>query len=487
LLLANVRDYAIVLLDTTGHVRSWNAGASRFYGYSSDEISGAHFSKFYPAEAVQRDSPRHLLAVVEVQGRYEDNCWQVRKDGSRFWALSVITALRESGREPRGFVNVTRDLTETRRREEALQQSEERLRLLVQGSPHNGIFTLDPQGNVTSWDKGARQLAGYESGEIIGSHISRLYSPEDVERGLPQQELAEAAEQGRAESEGWRVRKDGSRAWISTVTTALHDSDGKLRGFTRIARELTEKRREEEALRENEERLRTLVEGVRDYAIFTLDPDGYVTSWNAGARQLTGYESSEAVGSHLSRFYPPEAVERGWPQHELAVAESEGSCRDEGWRLRKDGSRLWLHSTTTALWSSTGKLHGFARATRDRTERRRHEKLLRESEQRFRSLIDGVRDYAIVTLDADGHVTSWNAGARLIVGYEPDEVIGSHFSRFYPPEATESGWPRHELAVARARGRIEDEGWRVHKDGSHFWASVIITAMRDSSDAIIGS
>jgi PAS domain S-box-containing protein len=421
-----------------------------------------------------------------MQGHFEDNGWQVSKDGTRFWAHSVITALREPGGALRSFLNVTRDLSEMRRQEEALRQSEERYRSLVQSTSDFGIFTLDPDGKVTSWSASARRFAGYESGEVIGSHISIFYPPEAVERGLPQQELAAARDQGRAESEGWRVRKDGSRLWISSITTPLRDSDGKLRGFARMTRDLTERRRREEALRENEERFRSLLEGTSDYAIFTLDPDGHITSWNAGAHQLLGYEASEIIGSHLSRLYPPEAVEHGLPQHELALAESQGRCADEGWRLRKDGSRVWLHSTTTALRDPAGTLRGFARVSRDRTEKRQYEEALRQSEAQLRSLIDGVREYAIVTLDADGHVTSWNLGARLIVGYEPDEVIGSHFSRFYPLEAAERGWPQRELAVARALGRIEDEGWRVRKDGSHFWASTVITAMRHSSGSVIG-
>jgi PAS domain S-box-containing protein len=486
LLLSSIRDYAIFLLDTDGRVLSWNAGAAALYGYDADEVAGVNFARFYPPESVQRDWPQHSLAVADMQGRFEDDGWQLRKDGSRLWALSVITALRDSDGKLRSFVNVTRDLTEVRRQQEALRQSEERLRSLVEGARDYAIFTLDPDGNVTSWNAGARQVTGYEPIEVIGSHLSRFYPPEAIEQGLPQQVLAAASMQGRFEEEGWRVHKDGSRIWVNSITTALRDSGGKLRGFARVTRDLTERRRQEEALRQSEERLRSLVEGALDYAIFTLDPDGNVTSWNAGARQLGGYEPGEVIGSHISRFYPPEAIERGLPQQELALANAQGRFEDEGWRVRKDGSRVWVNSVTTALRDSGGKLRGFARVTRDRTDVRRKEEALRQSEERFRSLVEAVRDYAIFTLDADGYVTSWNAGARLIKGYEPDEIIGAHFSRFYPPAAVERQWPQHELAVASVRGHFEDEGWRVRKDGSRFWANVVITAMRRSSGAVLG-
>jgi PAS domain S-box-containing protein len=483
LLISSVLDYAIFLVDTTGHVASWNTGAARFYGYDADEIAGQQLSRLYPVEAVRRDWPQHMLSVAKVQGRFEDDGWQIRKDGSSFWGGTVITALRESDGQLRSFLNVTRDLTETRRQVEALRQSEERLRLLVEGASDYAVLTLDPDGNVTSWNSSARQLKGYESGEVIGEHISRFYPAEAVKHGLPHKELAVARERGRSESEGWRVRKDGSLVWLKSVTTPLRDSDGKLRGFVRVTHDLTEKRRQEVALRESEQQFRSLVDGATDYAIYTLDPEGNIRSWNAGARLLIGYEAGEVVGTHISRYYPPEDTEQA--QHELALAASRGRSVYEGWRVRKDGSRVWVHSVTTALRDPAGQLTGFARVTRDRTESRRQEEALRESEERFRSLIEGVRDYAICTLDPDGYVTSWNPGARLIGGWEPDEVIGRHFSSFYAPEDIERGWPQHSLVVASAQGRFEDEGWRARKDG-FFWANVVTSVIRRPTGSIIG-
>src|SRR5690606_39110701 len=145
----------------------------------------------------------------------------------------------------------------------------------------------------------------------------------------------------------------------------------------------------------SEQRYRSLVENVRDYAIFMLDRQGFVSTRNEGARQLKGYGADEIIGSHVSRFYPPEDIKRGWPEHELHVATLEGRFEDEGWRIRKDGSRFWANVVITALRDPAGNLTGFSKITRDLTERRRHELELSESEERFRVLVEGISDYAI--------------------------------------------------------------------------------------------
>lgn len=226
-----------------------------------------------------------------------------------------------------------------------------------------------------------------------------------------------------------------------------------------------------------EQRLQLLIEVVTDYGIFMLDPDGRIASWNSGAQKLKGWQREEILGQHFSIFYPKESVDSGWPEEELRRARQRGRFEDEGWRLRKDGSRFWANVVITALYGPMGELTGYAKITRDLTERRQHDEELRVSEERFRLLVDSVRDYAIFMLDPEGIVQSWNAGARQIKGYEPSEIIGRHFSTFYTPEDVAAGKPERGLADARAHGRIEDEGWRVRKDGTLFWANVVVTAI----------
>jgi PAS domain S-box-containing protein len=235
-----------------------------------------------------------------------------------------------------------------------------------------------------------------------------------------------------------------------------------------------------------EDRFRLLVEGVQDYAIFMLDPDGRVVSWNAGAERIKGYAPAEIIGQHFSRFYPPDAVAAQWPQQELEMARRDGRFEDEGWRVRKDGSRFWANVVITALYDKTGELRGYGKVTRDLSDRREQEERVRASEERFRLLVEGVRDYAIFMIDPQGRIMSWNAGAERIKGYKPVEIIGQHFSLFYPPEARERGWPEYELQVARREGRFEDEGWRVRKDRSLFWANVVITPLHGDDGVLRG-
>jgi len=231
---------------------------------------------------------------------------------------------------------------------------------------------------------------------------------------------------------------------------------------------------------------RLLVDSVRDYAIFALDPEGHVLSWNAGAQRLKGYAPHEIVGRHFSSFYPRVDIEAGKPEWELETAIREGSVEDEGWRIRKDGTRFWANVVITALRDEAGTLVGFAKVTRDLTERRRAEELLRRSEERFRLLVQSVRDYAIFMLDTDGRIVSWNAGAERIKGYTPEEAIGQHFSIFYPAAEVEAGKPAWELETAAREGKFEEEGWRVRKDGTLFWASVLVAPLHGDDGNLAG-
>jgi len=236
----------------------------------------------------------------------------------------------------------------------------------------------------------------------------------------------------------------------------------------------------------SEDPFRLLIQSIVDYAIYMLDPDGRVTSWNAGAERIKGFNADEIIGQHFSRFYTEEDRAAGTPEMVLETARREGKYVGEGWRVRKDGTRFWASVVVDRITDDTGRLIGFAKITRDMTERRAAEQALLESERRFRILVQGVTDYAIYMLDPDGRVTNWNAGAERIKGYSPDDIIGEHFSRFYTPEDLEAGVPKRALETARETGRYEAEGWRVRKNGERFWASVVIDAIRDSEGELIG-
>ncbi len=234
----------------------------------------------------------------------------------------------------------------------------------------------------------------------------------------------------------------------------------------------------------SELRFRDLVDQITEYAIFFLDPDGHIASWNRGAQRIKGYAPRDVIGRHFSIFYRPEDL---WKcEHELEVAKREGRIEDEGWRVRNDGSLFWANVVITCLRSPDDEVIGFAKVTRDLTERRNAEDRLRASEERFRVLVEGVKDYAIFMLDPTGYVATWNIGAQHINGYTSEEVVGRHFSLFYEASEVAAGKCERELATATRDGRFEEEGVRLRKDGSRFWASVVITALRNSVGELLG-
>jgi PAS domain S-box-containing protein len=236
---------------------------------------------------------------------------------------------------------------------------------------------------------------------------------------------------------------------------------------------------------ESERRFRPLVEGVVDYAIYMLDPDGIITSWNAGAKRIKGYEAEEVVGQHFEMFYVPEDREAGMPARSLETARTKGKFEAEGWRIRKDGTRFLASVVIDALYED-GQLVGFAEIIRDVAERVNGAEALKESERHFRLLVNGVTDYALYMLDPNGIVTNWNAGGQRIKGYSPEEIIGQHFSRFYSDADQAAGRPARALQLALDHGRYEEEGWRVRKDGTFFWASVVIDPIRDDDKKLLG-
>jgi len=238
--------------------------------------------------------------------------------------------------------------------------------------------------------------------------------------------------------------------------------------------------------RDDNQRYRLLVDAITGYAIYMLDPQGVVASWNTSAERVKGYTAQEIIGRNFSTFYTPEDQAANLPAQSLRIAADAGHYENEGWRVRKDGTRFWAHVVVDPVRNKSGELIGFAEITRDLTERKLAAERLHETQEQFRRLVEGVTDYAIFMLDAQGHVVSWNPGAQRIKGYTPAEIIGQHFSRFYTSEDRLEGAPQAGLETARREGRFEKEGWRVRKDGTRFRANVVIDAIRDDAGEVIG-
>jgi PAS domain S-box-containing protein len=201
---------------------------------------------------------------------------------------------------------------------------------------------------------------------------------------------------------------------------------------------------------------------------------------------LKGYSAKEIIGQSIFTFYTPEDLAAGLAQRALATARETGRFSGEGWRVRKDGTQFWASVVIDTIRDEDREILGFAQVTRDITEREEAHQSLLQSEGRYRRLIESVVDYAIFELDPGGHISTWNPGAERIKGYRRDEIVGQHFSRFYTEEDRKAGIPEKALHQAATGGRFEAEGPRVRKDGSQFWASVVIDPIRDEAGALIG-
>ncbi len=388
--LLNSLKEAFILIDQDGLIQYANDETTVLTGHTADELDGKPMQIFYgdPTDSVKAQYEMKLAAET---GKHCSEGWKSKKDGSRFWGELMISPVYEEPGVLRGFSCILRDITARKQEELALRESEERYRLMVEGVKDYSIFLLDPTGHIVTWNEGARRIAGYLPEEIIGKHFTVFYTAEDLASNKPVVELETAIRTGKYEEEAWRVRKNGTLFWANVVLTALFNEQNQLIGFSKVTRDLSEKKENEEYLRQSEERFRLLVEQVTDYGIFMLDDKGRIISWNEGARRIKGYSEEEIVGKYFSIFYPEEDILNGKPAHELKVARSEGKYEEEGWRLRKNGEKFWANVVITAVYNSAGTLIGYSKVTRDLTERKESEKILRESYMQYRRIADELQ------------------------------------------------------------------------------------------------
>jgi PAS domain S-box-containing protein len=400
-----VEDYAIILLNLDGTICSWNKGAQRIKGYSAEEILGKSFKLFYTQEDRDRGLPETLMNLALKNGKSNHEGWRVKKDGSRFWGNITLTLLHDDRGEIAGFLKLTRDLTERKIAEdkqanyieqlkvknEELQRSEERYHKMISEVNDYAIILLDKDGKIQDWNKGAEKLKGYTTEEIIGKHFRIFYPVEDKEAHVPDKLLAATAKRGSSSYEGWRIRKDGTRFWGNVVLTALYNDAGEVIGFSKVTKDLTDRKRAEdqlnifteelkqrnEALRQSEERYHKMISEIQDYAILLLNKDGIVQNWNTGAFLIKGYSADEIIGKSFTLFYPKEELKRNLPERLLREAEEKGKAIHEGWRVKKDGTRFWGSAVITALHDERGAVIGYSKVTRDLTEKKEAEDKLK--------------------------------------------------------------------------------------------------------------
>ncbi len=378
MLVDGVKDYDICMLDREGRITSWNAGAEWMKGYRAGEIIGQHFSRFYPPEDQKRDRPRKALEAAAAEGRFAEQCWQLRKSGARFRAHVVLTALRDRHGELRGFAEVARDITERESAEEALRRSEARKSAILD-SALDAILSIDHSGVIKERNQSAQHIFGYPAAQALGRTMDQLIIPPEL-RSIYRDRLAEYLTTGVG---GWLgrpielalTRADQSDFQAELAITRVANEEPPQ--FTVVIRDISERKAAEQALRQSEERFRLLVEGVVDYAIYMLDAEGRVTFWNPGAERLMGFSEQDILGQPLARFYTAEDCQQHKPEQILQAAKAQGRVEEESWRMRKDGSRFWANTLTTALRDTSGDLRGFSRISRDVTERRQAQEEVR--------------------------------------------------------------------------------------------------------------
>ncbi|MEW5849084.1 MAG: PAS domain S-box protein [Myxococcota bacterium] len=385
--------------------------------------------------------------------------------------LSAVTEVARLMTAALARARITRELSEREAREAAL----------VQSVQDHALVMLDAAGLVVGWNAGAERLSGAPTHQALGKPILELFRPADGREAL-----AELVRREEGRWDGRLLRRDGTTWWARMVLSPMHDGDGRRYGTSLLVQDLTEQRRLEDALAASETRFRLLVEGVKDYALITLDMNGRITSWNLGAERLHGHSARQVLGTPAERLHGEEDRQKGRPGELLREAERTGRAEGEGWRVRADGSRFWAHVVLTALRDAAGAPVGYSMLCLDMTERRRMEEIILESEARFRSLVESAEGYAIFMLDADGRIQSWNSGAERNHGYTAAEVKGQPLGILYPRGEDGTDPAAAALARARAEGRHEEEGLRLRKNGQPFYASVVISAVHDEEGKLRG-
>ena len=439
----------------------------------------------FVALAIARDRCPEVPFIFVTNSRGEEMAIETFESGATDYVLKtnlgkLVPAVQRALREAESRAAL-------KQKEQALRESEERFRMLVEGVKDYAVFMVDPRGNVTSWNTGAEWMHVCHAEEVIGRHFSMFYTEQDINLGRPEHGLKKAATDGRFHEEGIRLAKGGKKFWADVVITALRDVDGKLRGFAQVTRNITARKAFEEQLSASEG-LKTAILNAALDAIISIDHEGFIQEWNAAAEKIFGYSRKEALGRAVDDLIVPPALRKVY-HDSLANYLMTGAVslvgRPVELKLRRaDGSEF-----SAEMAVSRNPAEDPPRCTaliRDITERKKAETELRQSEERFRLLVEGVKDYAIYMLDAKGRVETWNEGAERIEGYTAKEIIGQPFATFFPPEDVQRHLPEAALKKAEKEGRARNEGWRVRKDGSRFWTLGIITALRDESGRLRG-
>jgi PAS domain S-box-containing protein len=469
----------VAVTDVQGTITYVNDKFCAISQYSKDELIGQNH-RILNSGHHSREFFQEMYRAIANGDVWHGDIKNRAKDGSIYWVDTTIVPTLSTEGKPRQYVAIRADITERKRVEEA----RERLAAVVESSD-DAIISKTLDGTITAWNFGAEKLFGYSSSEAIGRPMGMLLPSERAH-----EESDILARIGRGESvehfDTVRVRKDGTNIDVSATISPLKDSSGTIVGASNIARDITERKRAEQAVKDSlaasEAALKELADqkfALDQHGIVAVtDVQGTITYVNDKFCTISQYSKDELIGQNhriLNSGHHPKEFFQEMYRNIANGKVWHGEIKNRA----KDGSIYWVDTTIVPFVGAEGKPRQYVAIRADITERKRGEEALHESQERFRLLLDGVKDYAIYMLDPQGHVISWNVGAARIKGYRNEEILGKDFSCFYTLEDREANKPHRELEESLSKGRFEEQAQRVRKDGSAFWANVVITPMYD--------
>ncbi len=460
---------AVIVTDMEFHIQSWNKAAETIYGWTATDAVGKPVSMLqtrFESDDEAHQTREGLLAKEQ----WRDEFIQQRKDGSEINIQSSISVFKDENGIPIGVIAVNRDISERKLAEQALRESENRFRSLIEAAPIATVIAND-QGQITLINKKSEQIFGYTREEIIGQSVEMLIPAtfRDIHPSYRASYTTTTQPNARPMSSGKEfnaLRKDGTEFPAEIELSYVHTTNGLL--VMSFIIDITERKKAEQVLRESEMRFGLLVNGVRDYAIYLLDLNGNIVTWNQGAERIKGYIAQEIIGKNFSLFFTPEDIAKGEPQRILKIAATEGHFSAEGERVHKEGNRFWAEVEVTALKDSQGNLFAYAKVTRDLTERRKAQETLRQSEERYRLLAENITD--IISRDTmDGIYKDVSPSITSVLGYTPEEMIGKPITDFIHPDDKAV---LQQQSVFTQQNEIPFAYRFRHRNGHYIWLEV---------------